>query len=106
MEGCSGSSFVTHIARGLLDCHLPHTTSATFNGELLKRPNAMQAMQSLAPNGVHGNDKGAALKEGDPNWWASFLHQLDSWAFSLNKTVVVKADLHSGNADISSCQAS
>ena len=65
----------------------------------------MQAMQSLAPNGVEGDDKGAALKEGDPNWWASFLHRLDSWAFSLNKTVVVKADLHSGNADISSCQA-
>ena len=62
----------------------------------------MQAMQSLAPNGVEGDDKGAALKEGDPNWWASFLHRLDSWAFSLNKTVVVNADLHSGSEDISS----
>ena len=71
-----------------------------------KASKVMQAISSLAPNGVEGDDKGAALKRGDPNWWASFLHRLDSWAFSLNKTVVVKADLHSGNADISSCQAS
>ena len=102
MEGCSGSSFTIRTARALLDCHLPHTTSATFSSELLKRPKAMQAMQSLAPNGVEGNDKGAALQEGDPNWWASFLHRLDSWTFSLNKTVVVNADLHSGSAHISS----
>ena len=105
MEMCSGSTFVTHTTRALLDCHLPHTSTATFDGELLKRKNArqaMQAMQSLAPNGVEGDDKGAALKEGDPNWWASFLHRLDSWAFSLNKTVVINADLHSGSADISS----
>ena len=105
MEGCSGSTFVTHTTRALLDCHLPHTSTATFDGELLKRKNArqaMQAMQSLAPNGVEGDDKGAALKEGDPNWWASFLHRLDSWAFSLNKTVVVNADLHCGSEDISS----
>ena len=102
MEGCSGSSFVVQTARALLDCHLPHTTSATFKSELTKRSKAMEAMQSLAPNGVEGDDKGAALKEGDQNWWASFLHRLDSWAFSLNKTVVVKADLHFGSADISS----
>jgi len=111
MEGCSGSSFVTQTTRALLDCHLPHTSSATFNGELLKREaarEAMQAMQSLwqhhlAQDAFYtDDDKGAALKEGDPNWWASFLQRLDSWAFSLNKTVVINADLHSGSADISS----
>ena len=40
MEGCSGSTFVTHTTRALLDCHLPHTSTATFNGELLKRETA------------------------------------------------------------------
>ena len=96
MEGCSGSSFATQTARALLDCHLPHTTSAIFTNELLKRKNAMEAMQSsLLPIG-------ATLKDGDPNWWASFLHRLDTWALSVNKTVVVNADLHSGSANISS----
>ena len=97
MEGCSGSSFVTHTARALLDCHLPHTTSATFRNELLKPENAMQAMQSLTQNSVHGDDKGVA-----PNLWESFFHRLDAWAFSLNKTVVINADLYAGSADISS----
>ena len=101
MEGCSGSTFVTHTARALLDCHLPHTSSAKTDAEILKREKAMKAMLRPALNGVH-SDKGAALKEGDPNWWANVLHQLDTWAFSRNKTVVVKADLECGSEAISS----
>ena len=104
MEGCSGSTFATRTARALLDCHLPHTPTA-FAGELLKPPKAskvMQAISSLAPNGVHGDDKGDAFESDDSNQWASFLHRLDSWAFSRNKTVVINADLYAGSADISS----
>eukprot|EP00964_Phaeocystis_antarctica_P007786 scaffold4187_cov57-Phaeocystis_antarctica.AAC.7 len=31
-------------------------------------PSSWPCQESLAPNGVEGDDKGAALKRGDPNW--------------------------------------